>query len=566
LAEEETVSLTWFLDRVHAGTTADGFRREDDGTWSALGLSGREIRTLMVWNDRLVAVEPFSLVFLTVDGVRNRTFVGYQDNDLSVNYANPVTIESGPGGVLWVGDFVEGALGLPGIESVPERYWSNLSVVPDGPFFGLFTDLVFDGDGVLWASGSRGTGTGFYSFDGASWAAYTERFVAELKGRNTFDFIHYSSSGSVWSGSEGSAMAEVTPDGPVITYDESNSTLKSAAGTDGFVRVRGIGSEEDGSIWAVNQFSPTPLNYRDIDGNWTALPPLRGDGLPSSLEYNRIFVDVFGQKWILPLRGPGLIVWDTNDTPTETGDDRLKYLRGRGSGGRGLPDQNVTAWVEDRLGRVWIGTERGLGIYFVPSLVISDDPNAFEAVWPIAEDRSGFLLRDVFVNDMAVDAADRKWIASTTGAWLIDPEGTVVLKHFTAENSPLFSDNVVAVGVDNRTGRVYFATERGLVSYEDDPVEPSPEPVELFVYPNPVRADADGSLPTISIQGLVAATDIRIATPEGSVVAEFEGRGGRVRWDGRDQDGAYVPSGVYLVIARGLDDEGVAYGKVAIIR
>ena len=141
-----------------------------------------------------------------------------------------------------------------------------------------------------------------------------------------------------------------------------------------------------------------------------------------------------------------------------------------------------------------------------------------------------------------------------------------MLKHFTSENSPLFSDQVVAVEVDNRTGLVYFATDRGLLSYQDDPIEPTDEPQNLFVFPNPVVAAADGSLPTVSIEGLVAATDIRIAKVDGSVVAQIDGQGGRVRWDGRDLAGEYVPTGVYIVIARGLNEEGVAYGKIAIVR
>ncbi|MFV1981126.1 MAG: two-component regulator propeller domain-containing protein, partial [Rhodothermia bacterium] len=566
LPEQETLSLAWFDGRIHVGTTSDAFARQADGTWRKLGLSGSDVRALRIWNEELVAVEPFSIVFMNKGGTRRRIFVGFQGDGLSVNYINPTTIVEAPDGLLWVGDFVEGALALPGIESSGERYWSDRRVVPDGPFFGLFTDLVFDSSGNLWAAGANGPSTGFYKFDGQSWTAYTKRFIPELEDRNAFDFIHYSASGSIWAGSEGDGLAEVTSENAVTVYDESNSSLRVATGTQNFLRVRGITSERDGSVWVINQFSPTPLNYRGIDGTWTALPSVRGDGLPSSLTYDRIFVDSFGQKWILPQRGEGLIVWDTSNTPTNPSDDRVKYLRGRGLGGRGLPDEKVTAWAEDRSGRVWIGTERGLGIYFVPSLVISDDPNANEAVWPIAEDRTGFLLRDLNVHGIAVDAADRKWIASTTGAWLIDSEGTKVLRHFSSENSPLFSDDVVAVAVDNQTGKVYFATDRGLLSYQDDPIEPVKEAEALFIFPNPVIAAGDGTLPTVSIEGLVASTDIRITKVDGSVVAVIDGRGGRVRCDGRDRNGQYVPSGVYIVVARGLNDEGVGFGKIAVIR
>ena len=130
----------------------------------------------------------------------------------------------------------------------------------------------------------------------------------------------------------------------------------------------------------------------------------------------------------------------------------------------------------------------------------------------------------------------------------------------------MFSDEVVAVAVDNRTGLVYFATDRGLLAYQDDPIEPVTEPQDLFVFPNPAVASSDGSLPEISIEGLVASTDIRITKADGTVVATIDGEGGRVRWDGRDLGGEFVPSGVYIVIARGLNEEGTAYGKLAVVR
>ncbi|GIV60418.1 MAG: hypothetical protein KatS3mg043_1507 [Rhodothermaceae bacterium] len=139
------------------------------------------------------------------------------------------------------------------------------------------------------------------------------------------------------------------------------------------------------------------------------------------------------------------------------------------------------------------------------------------------------------------------------------------MAHFSTDNSPLFSNTVLSVAVDARTGQVYFATDRGLLSYQGDAVAPAEKPGDLFVYPNPVVL-ADGDTPDIIIEGLVQETEVRIVAPHGAVVARLSARGGRVRWDGRDLDGRLVPSGVYLVIAVGQNNEGTAYGKVAVIR
>lgn len=566
LPVDDVQAVGAFNGGIVAGTSADAFFRGGTGEWIKLGMAGEQVTDFQIWQNLLVAAGPFSIIMLNDQLQTSHISISFSDGGDAVPYISPSSTITDATGTLWMGDRREGLIGLDGIQFQPGPYTSDDKVLPDGPFFGLFTDLDVDSEGALWASGTEGPGTGFYRLADGEWTAFTNRFFDQLQGRDTFDFIHAEKTGEVWAGSQGFGAVKVTGEAEIEVFDMDNSSLRPAPGTGNYVRIRGIASEDDGSIWLINEFVGTPLNGRLPDGTWFGLPALRGDGLPSAMSYNRIFVDGFGQKWILPLRAQGLIVWSTEGTPDDASDDRVKYLRGRGTAGRGLPDENVRAWAEDRSGRVWIGTERGLGVYFIPSLVISNDPNAFEAVWPIAEDRSGFLLRDLFVNDIAVDAADQKWIASSTGVWLIDPEGTRVLEHFTTENSPLFSNEVVAVEVNNRDGRVYFATDRGLLSYQGDPVEPAAESQDLFVFPNPVQANPDGSLPPIFIEGLVRETDVRITKADGTLVSRIDGRGGRVRWDGRDLNGEYVPSGIYLVIALGLNDEGAGVGKVAVLR
>jgi hypothetical protein len=366
-------------------------------------------------------------------------------------------------------------------------------------------------------------------------------------------------------------MAMLSQDGTLTTYDHENSALRAAAGTEDYVRVRGIATEPDGTLWAINQFSPFPLVIRTSDGSWSSIPPVRAQGAPPSLTYLRIFVDSYGQKWILADQNQGLIVMQSGTEPGDTGDDSARYIRGLGSGGVGLPNETVTAWAEDGFGHVWIGTERGIAVYLAPNLMLSDQIAASQAQWPITDLESGeraFLLRDLFVNGFAVDPANQLWIASRTGVWLLklfQTGGAEIVAHFTKDNSPLFSDEVIAVGVDARSGRAYFATNKGLVSWQGSAVNPSSEAEELFIFPNPagpgVAQTAD-----VTIDGLVSETDVRILTVSGVLVRQIDGRGGRVVWDGLTDQGEPAPSGVYLVAAVGKNGEGTAYGKIAFVR
>ena len=139
------------------------------------------------------------------------------------------------------------------------------------------------------------------------------------------------------------------------------------------------------------------------------------------------------------------------------------------------------------------------------------------------------------------------------------------MHRFTAEETPLFSDIVSAIAVDGLSGRVYFGTDKGLVSWRGDAINPAEAKRDLFVYPNPVQIEGTAT-PDIYIDGLVSETEIRIVTVHGELVKTFSARGGRARWDGRDDRQQLVPSGVYLVVAVGQRGEGVAFGKVAVIQ
>jgi hypothetical protein len=304
------------------------------------------------------------------------------------------------------------------------------------------------------------------------------------------------------------------------------------------------------------------------------LLPYVGQGLTSSASaYGDIFIDSFDQKWIIVRNESsfsstrGLMIVDTKSTPTDASDDAFRFFGSDGTGGQGLPSTQVTSVVEDRDGLVWIGTRRGLA-YIINTGIVAEDPNTV-IIWPQRADRTEgvFLYLGLPVNDIAVDPANRLWVATDEGVRVVESTegGFREVLTLTTDNSPLPSDVVVAVEVASGTGDVFLVTEDGAVSTRGEAVEPVSVLEELFVYPNPVRIEGSAE-PNVFIEGLTDETEISIVTAHGSLVRRLSARGGRVRWDARDGDGNLVPSGVYLVVAVGERGEGTGYGKVAIIR
>ena len=152
---------------------------------------------------------------------------------------------------------------------------------------------------------------------------------------------------------------------------------------------------------------------------------------------------------------------------------------------------------------------------------------------------------------MAVDGANRKWIGTKNGLWLISPDGDKIIYRFTVDNSPLLNNDVKRIAVDPTTGEVFISTLSGICSFRSTATEGSTSNSNVLVFPNPVPPGYGG---TIAIHGLVDNALVKIAELNGRLVYQTRALGGQAIWDGRNYKGEKTASGVYLVIIR--DDSG----------
>ena len=174
------------------------------------------------------------------------------------------------------------------------------------------------------------------------------------------------------------------------------------------------------------------------------------------------------------------------------------------------------------------------------------------------------VLATESISSIAVDGANRKWLGTmSSGAYLLSPDGTVRIRNYNEENSPLFSNTIISLAIDNKSGEVWFGTLKGIQSVRGDATESNEKFTNVYTFPNPVREDYSGN---VTITGLMRDSQIKITDISGNLVYETISEGGLATWDLKTYNGKHVASGVYLVFCASSDGSQSFVTKMLVIR
>lgn len=340
-------------------------------------------------------------------------------------------------------------------------------------------------------------------------------------------------------------------------FTPANSKLSfTTAGSDTFsqVRVASLEFDRDGNLWMTNNSVAKPLVCYTTDGQWYNYS-LRG-----STRVLDLIIDDYGRKW-MRTQANGLLVYDNKGSLADKRDDRIRQLTDQ-SGRGGLPANTVLSLAKDKDGNIWVGTTDGLGVFFNTRGVFDEALNA-QDVFVEQGDESGLLLRGESVTSIAVDGGNKKWFGTANGLWYTTESGDEVLKKFTKENSPLISDKIRDIAVSGQSGRVYFATGKGLASYRGRSTEGQPKNKNVYAFPNPVKPEYEGP---IAIKGLVTNASVKITDAAGNLVRSIQANGGQAVWNGQNRNGRDVNSGVYYVYATDKKGNQTKVTKILVVQ
>lgn len=446
------------------------------------------------------------------------------------------------------------------------------ALIPDSPIRNYCEFMKFTNDGKLLVAGGNLNYFDITFYNGTlmeydtnedKWFNFPEETIKKSTGLNYVNICSVdedpTEKGHIFASSFGYGIYEFRNGEFVKHYNHLNSKLesvvKSGAYIERYIRIPMVKFDSDGNLWCINTGVDNIVKILKKDGQWISLDYKDIKKMPTMV---KPLLDSRGWLWITSLQGtPGLFCAKTNNTPFDTSDDITKIWvdNFKNQDGTSYNIYQVYDIAEDMNGQIWVGTDIGVFIIDYPENFFND--GIFKQIKVPRNDGTGladYLLNGIYIKSISVDGANRKWIGTNdNGVYLISEDGMETIQHFTTENSPLPSNCIESIAINDISGEVFIGTSKGIVSYKSDAVKPKENLNEdnIYAYPNPVRANYNGN---ISIVGLTRNCNVKIVDSSGYLVNEGISNGGQYVWNGRNSRGEKVSSGVYYALT--YDENG----------
>ncbi len=447
--------------------------------------------------------------------------------------------------------------------------WKAEFYTPNGPATPSVFDMDVSGTTIAVAAGgytnaylNKYSRNGAYHFKDNNWTSHYWFNNAALD--TAFDIVAVAidpaKPSRFFAASWGRGLLEFEDDKLKKVYYKGNSALEERNGSNGWVGVGGLKFDSNGHLWMTNSYHYKGLALLTTGGTWKnfSLTPYADD----NTEITHIEIDDFNRIWIVEPKANRILVYDYKGTPLDENDDEIRVLTSTGGQGD-LHGDKIFSIKKDLDGEMWIGSNEGVAVVYAPGNVY--DGGDFDAQQILIEQdgTAQILLEAESVTSITVDGANRKWFGTEkAGAFLMTEDGLREVFHFTKSNSPLYSDAISSIAVNDENGEVFFGTDKGIISYKSTATAPQAKYDSVVVYPNPVHPGYDG---LIAIKGLMGDSDVKITDAAGNVIYETLSLGGQAIWNGKAFNGRRAASGVYHVLSVSPDGRQDHVAKILFV-
>ena len=567
LANKTITGFAAVKDTLYAASRFGGIAWFDGNVFHPIN-TGQETKEIRALNDTLYAA--------TSLGVR-QYFDGIWQT-IGAGAGICLTVNMTPDGILWAGREnrrdVRG-----GLSAYVDDEWINY--FPNTPGGKYISGLMVDSQARLWCGGGSYAGKGVYVFDGQNWTNFTAQnplyylhFYTRPVGNSDGprQFLEYPN-GQVWCGSFGSGIAVFMPNSVQYYYNATDSLSK-----DGIVRVYGIDlagpardyevignmvTDSQGNIWLINRESAAqkPLLMVPADYTIEHSPNIMWQEFLNSqlnvdsgrLDY--LVIDQFDCLWMggNHSAAAGIRYLNFNNTPFDHTDDCVLSLT---SAANDLLNNAIFDLALDDENYLWVASSGGVCYFKIEQIYSSASSILFTPVYD---------LYGKYVNCIAVDPMSNKWFGTDQeGVIVLASDNYTILDVYTAETHPLLDNRILDIAISPSDGIAYIATPQGISALQT-PYRTFGENLgRLRMGPIPFYPDAGEPL-TFAATSLTNGAIVKIFTINGHLVRKLSFVEASLGWDGKDNQGRIVGSGVYLLLVVTPEGES-SLGKVPVIR
>lgn len=410
------------------------------------------------------------------------------------------------------------------------------------------------------------TRNGVHFFEEGSWSLLNVKQVTAWPESDTWDFIDVAinpnNTDEVAMATYSYRPLTLMNATDTMVFDGSNSPIKPTSIGNGWTLVSDVLFDNRGNLWALNGYSDRPLTVRDKTGNWYAFDC----GSDGKNKFTTKMIQDYDEILWFATKTDGIVGYKHNGTISDPSDDQYVSINDGPLSGN-LPSIAVTALAADFDGELWIGTESGFAILYNAAAAFDAQPGDYNAqqIKVNFEGNVEYVLGKTHITDIEVDGGNRKWMATANaGIILMSADGSEILEQHTMENSPIISNTIYDLQLNQETGELYIVTDKGLVSYRTNASYEDPEYSDVKIFPNPVKPTYFGP---ITIQGIRYNSDVKITDVAGNLIYRTTSNGGTATWNGQNLQGEKVPTGVYFFwTTTNADGRDRKVGKVMVIR
>ena len=568
LSDSHTISaIASFKNTLFYLVSQQGIFYENNGELSRI-INSSTLKYMKVIGEKLACIDN-SRVFIVSDTQK------FDQINLSINDISTYQTDK-----YWI---AEGSKGLRSIQRKGSNSFEALNepIILDGPYSNSAFDIVCKNDKVYMIIGGKDLLNGkrfdkggyILTYDYDKWS-FIDPKEAQKKlnlPRNPRDYTSIavttddSNDEIVYASSMGDGVIQYKNGTPVQSYNEKNAFKETAGGYgSGYCYIDGLAFDKNGNLWMTSSEVNHAVLVLDKAGAWHRLDieQLRG-----VYTINDILITSTNDKWIyVPRNTPKLVMIPNSESLDEVSSYEFTTLID--TDGKELTPSNYTCVAEDKDGYIWVGTNRG-AVYFTKPRISSAEDKAATRCTRVkyTNEETGnlaYFLDNVVVTTLKVDAGNRKWIGTKgNGVYVLDNDNETIVYQFNTTNSPLLSDNIYDIEINDKTGEVFIGTDKGLNSYQGEASEGKSDYSEIYAYPNPVRPE---HMDKVTIVGLMDNSNVKITDLNGNIIYQTKSLGGQAIWNCRSASGSRVATGVYLVLASTEEASESVVTKIIVVK